>query len=852
MNVREAERIAVREAAAAAGRTVAPAWPLSSFVAVNPLAGFENRRFEDALSHAAVLFRAPVLPTADDAADDEALDAALAEHARDHGDAQIRIGSRTIDATAIRRALLDGRLATPRALARERVAAFTWSETLGDWARTLGWGDVPMFVGERVARWLAAYLADGAAPWGMPYRERGFYSAWLALSRYERRGAHARRALPERADDLLVVSLQALGVPERLWAAYLARHLAQQPGWAGMVKRVADGRERNVDLVALLAIRVWYERCEIERCADRHGVVPRYSAVRDAVLVRTGTGGECADDEQLLSGLVAALAVDASELHALHPDDAAAALRIVRGFDATAQALVRLEARERIFEKTLLASLSTARRADASVPDAQFAFCIDARSEPFRRAIEQTGRGRYTTFGFAGFYGVPIRFRAFGDVCDAVQAPVLVKPVRTVIERPQPPQARRLRRTRALSRAMGAAVRSVAADGFAAFAAVEMLGPFAALRALLRTLVPERSGAAVTSAPLTVDRDGELGLPHEEQVLYAETALRMMGLTRSFAPLVFLCGHGGGTVNNAFAAALDCGACGGNRGLVNARVAAAILNREAVRLALQARGIAIPGETVFIGAEHDTTRDRLHVVVEDVHPALHAALVRAIADVERAGAAARTRRRATLPRSPFGADDPLERAGDWAQVRPEWGLARNAAFVCGPRELTRDADLDGRCFLHSYDPLADPDGVALEQILTAPLVVAQWINLQYFFASVDPVRWGSGDKMLQQPVGELGVVLGNGGDLRSGLPLQAVAVGDRPYHEPLRLLAVVAAPVARIDAIVARQRVLQRLFDNRWVRLIAVDPDDGRFRRYAGAGRWELIPAKEDACALPA
>ena len=118
------------------------------------------------------------------------------------------------------------------------------------------------------------------------------------------------------------------------------------------------------------------------------------------------------------------------------------------------------------------------------------------------------------------------------------------------------------------------------------------------------------------------------------------------------------------------------------------------------------------------------------------------------------------------------------------------------------------------------------------------MIVAEWINLQYFFATVDPEAFGSGDKVLQQPVGGFGVVAGNGGDLRTGLPLQSTTVGTQPYHDPLRLLAVVYAPPERIAAIIARQQVLQRLFDHRWVSLVAIDPSDGSVHRYGGALAW--------------
>jgi uncharacterized protein YbcC (UPF0753/DUF2309 family) len=367
----------------------------------------------------------------------------------------------------------------------------------------------------------------------------------------------------------------------------------------------------------------------------------------------------------------------------------------------------------------------------------------------------------------------------------------------------------------------------------AAFAGVEVLGAFAALRAALKTFLARRTGDECGVEPLNLD-----GIAAEERVFLADSILKIAGLTRDFAPLVVFCGHAGGTVNNAFGASLDCGACGGNKGTVNARVASAILNDPQVRLGLSARGIAIPAETLFVAAEHDTTRDLVRFVHEDV-PAGRSSAVKALEEVMNA-AARRTRaeRIENLPPSPLGLGDACARAADWAQVRPEWGLARNAGFIIGPRSLTREVDLAGRCFLHSYDPEADTGGAALEQILTAPLIVAEWINLQYFFATTDPVRFGSGDKVLQQAIGGFGVVVGNGGDLRPGLPLQSTSVGATPYHEPLRLQAIVYAPTARIDAVIARQTILQRLFDNRWVSLTAIDPHDGLVQRYTGNHTW--------------
>ncbi|HEX8915861.1 MAG TPA: putative inorganic carbon transporter subunit DabA, partial [Humisphaera sp.] len=177
---------------------------------------------------------------------------------------------------------------------------------------------------------------------------------------------------------------------------------------------------------------------------------------------------------------------------------------------------------------------------------------------------------------------------------------------------------------------------------------------------------------------------------------------------------------------------------------------------------------------------------------------------------------------------------------DASEVRPEWGLARNAAFVAARRARTRGADLDGRTFLHEYDAAADPDSAVLTLILTAPVVVASWINLQYFASTVDNDAFGCGDKALHNRVGSLGVVLGNGGDLRTGLALQSVHAADGAwFHEPLRLQVVVEAAPAKIEAVLQAQPGVRELVENGWIRLFAIDPaGDGQWRRTAGRG-WE-------------
>ncbi|RYF35974.1 MAG: DUF2309 family protein, partial [Comamonadaceae bacterium] len=165
------------------------------------------------------------------------------------------------------------------------------------------------------------------------------------------------------------------------------------------------------------------------------------------------------------------------------------------------------------------------------------------------------------------------------------------------------------------------------------------------------------------------------------------------------------------------------------------------------------------------------------------------------------------------------------RANDWSQVRPEWGLAGNAGLVIAPRRTTRHLDLEGRVFLHDYDWRSDADRSVLTLLMTAPMVVAHWINLQYYASTLDNLRYGSGNKLLHNVVGgHIGVFEGNGGDLRIGLPLQSLHDGREWRHTPLRLSVFIEAPQASIDAVVQAQAVVRHLADNGWLHLLCIDP----------------------------
>ena len=144
-------------------------------------------------------------------------------------------------------------------------------------------------------------------------------------------------------------------------------------------------------------------------------------------------------------------------------------------------------------------------------------------------------------------------------------------------------------------------------------------------------------------------------------------------------------------------------------------------------------------------------------------------------------------------------------------------------MMIAPRSRTRGLDLQGRSFLHDYDYRSDPDGERLEQIMTAPMVVANWINMQYFASTVDNLRFGSGNKTLHNVVGgKLGVFEGNGGDLRIGLPIQSVHDGEHWQHTPVRLSVFIEAPRDMIAQVIEKHEVVRQLVNHQWLYLFRV------------------------------
>ena len=171
------------------------------------------------------------------------------------------------------------------------------------------------------------------------------------------------------------------------------------------------------------------------------------------------------------------------------------------------------------------------------------------------------------------------------------------------------------------------------------------------------------------------------------------------------------------------------------------------------------------------------------------------------------------------------------------------GLRKMQVLLLVLRNLTKNTNLDSRCFLHSYDWELDTTGKALEGIMQGPMVVTQWINNHYYFSTVDNERYGGGTKITHNITGKFGVVQGNGGDLKMGLPLQSLfGSDDAMYHQPLRLSVMIQAPIARVSEILLCNSNLKTLLDNEWIYLMVMDPEQqNEVFRYEKSVQWTSV-----------
>lgn len=756
-----------------ASRVVGKTWPLYSFVTSNPLSGFENDHFKEAVREAKTLLGASVYPKADvyraalreGAMSEKILTELLAEHemyeSPDHY--LLEIESRQ----EIKSQSADGRL--------DRI----------------------------MVKWLMAFMDEGIAEWEMPFKEDGFYRSWRILATYDKAiKVTSLSQLPQTSNEVLTQILSNFTDQEQL--ELMKHHIAALPGWTGYIKHREESnstwqQKYRITLEDYLAVRLWL--------ADHFG-------------------------QQILPAKNDNLTADTK---------------------ATTEYLF-LKAWEKSWQNRLVSALDDQKQNTSEteqVPDAQMVFCIDTRSELIRRNIED--RGNYETFGYAGFFGIAMDYKNLDDGLSRKSCPPILPSAYEVSEVVQENKEAQLASYQKRTR------RNTFIDYFlkrmknmlpSTFGYVEGSGIFYGISMISRTIFPaslyrpkrnnELSHENNTEPTICHSQNNKVGttdISLEEKTAIVKSAFDLTGW-KEFAPLVLFVGHGSHSANNPFASSLDCGACAASPGRHNARMLAKLANLPAVRNALRHQhGLDIPETTFFIGAEHNTTTDEI-VLFEAALPDSHRdQITRLKKDLQHAQKTAVNERLGITGNSISAVH---KKTNNWSETRPEWGLAKNAGFIVGPRSLTKKLNLRGHCFLHSYDWKLDKDGQALEGIMQGPMVVTQWINNHYYFSTVDNEVFGGGSKISHNITGKFGVVQGNGGDLKIGLPLQSVNESDgRHYHQPLRLSVLIQAPKENIQRILLKNDHLKTLLDHEWIYLLVMDPaTENGVSRYESGMNW--------------
>ncbi|MBW8636885.1 DUF2309 domain-containing protein [Hoeflea sp. WL0058] len=763
----------ILKAAEDAARRIPPAFPLEATVAVNPFLGQTG---EDLATASARLQRvAGVRATQPVAAYAAMLEnGSLADADLDAAVLSAKSRLKPKDVAALKAAL--GKDDAQEPVALPTVANLAAEFTGVDW---------PSIIEKTFGVWAAGQFDRGQALWS-PTPGADAFASWRVWATHDLTPeiaglsgfcAHVTAA-PDMADRAILRAAEALGLNDHAAETAFHRLYMDLGGWSQHARWILWQQElageTDRTLADLLAIRLVWEEALLAHVPE--------------------IGGKWAETVEAHSA-------------PLEPSEQDVALAIVQ------------EASERAHQRRLIAILD-GKTATNGRPALQAAFCIDVRSEVFRRALEGVDP-TIETIGFAGFFGLPLAHKAHGSDVVEAHLPVLLNPALESASHADPKGEQDTRIAARAARAWGR-FRQAAVSSFAF---VEAAGPLYAGKLVRDALGLGDKATKSAPAPRVAG-----GLDAKAKADTAEAVLRAMSLTTGHGKIVLLSGHGASVTNNPHKSAYHCGACGGYTGEVSVRLLAMLLNDPETRRGLAGRGVSVPDDTLFIAGLHDTTTDEI-TIYDDGLPSGRGDDIRRMKGwLKQAGRIARAERVAALP----GATSTTiaDRALNWAEVRPEWGLAGCAAFIAAPRAGTAGKHLGGRAFLHSYDWQLDDGFGTLELIITAPVVVASWINLQYYGSSVTPNIFGGGNKLIHNVVGGIGVIEGNSGRLRPGLPWQAVHDGERLMHEPLRLSVMIEAPCEAISGVLGRHPEVRDLFDNGWLHLFTLKDGkvDARYR----------------------
>ena len=459
----------------------------------------------------------------------------------------------------------------------------------------------------------------------------------------------------------------------------------------------------------------------------------------------------------------------------------------------------------------------------------QAVLCIDDREYSLRRYIETVDLNSQT-YGAPGFFGVEFYFQPEHGKFYTKACPLPVTPKFLIKEG-----------DRKNFRKKDAHYTKRSHSPLQGWLISQTLGFWSAFKLVLNIFKPTVTAATALSfqhmdkhSQLSIETQHEtfdglqIGFTFEEMAVRVGNILRMIGLVKDFAPMVYMIGHGSSSVNNTHYAAYDCGACCGRPGAVNARVFSYMANHPKVRQLLRSEGIDIPDTTQFLGAMHDTTRDEIEFYDETPLSAentkLHRQNVKTFMLALSLNAKERSRRfeivNTKMPLKKLH-ERVKRRSVSLYEPRAELTHTNNSMCIVGRGSLTKNLFLDRRPFMNSYDYSIDPEGESLLTILNAAVPVCGGINLTYYFSRVDNQNLGAGTKLPHNVIGLYAVSNGIDGDLRPGLPSQMVDL-----HDPVRCLFIIEHYPEVVLNIIKKNVSVYEWFVNEWVHLVVKNPKD--------------------------
>lgn len=654
----------------------------------------------------------------------------------------------------------------------------------------------------KVIKFLADFLDLGQAKWDMPVKSESLYLAWREYSIIENK--YIKKSIedsPANSEAAIEYLLFKLGVPKQYTEQYLIEILFQVLGWSSIVKWLEERPDNPY----------------IKRQASISDVLAIWLNLEYALLLKHNLPFTIHIDlDQSCDNAIQQV------LKKTISDDT-----LLKQLNRYTISLIWQRALELNYQDHLVEQIKINLPTVENKPDdsakAQLLFCIDTRSEGIRRKLEFIGE--YSTYGFAGFFG--IGFKLFDEQSGAcsLQCPAIVVPDVTLINKSQTQPILKKVQT-----AIFNTVNKTKSGYFSPLILFDIVGSWLSLGLLGRTIIPKKINRLFKTRVENNYSDKSInlyepsgGFSPEILAEKAHFVLTSIGLTCNFSPFVIISGHLSQSENNPFQSSLDCGACGGNGGIPNSIVFCQALNDSKIRSILHHKyNIKVPDATFFVSACHNTTTDEFsYYNLELMDESQLKLFTKVRLDITHACSLLRQERMHVLP----GTNDVHARKSNWAELVPEMALANNAAFVIGPRELTSNLNLDRRTFLHSYEPGLDHDGEILNFIFNAPVIVGHWINSQYYFSTTDMNIYGAGNKAIHNVVGQFGVMEGNFSDYKIGLPIQSVAYRNKLLHKPMRLLVVVYAKQKHIDKILASSPLVAAMFKGRWAHLQVIEPN---------------------------